>query len=113
MNSAREVVAFLRIALLAIRILCKEQRTFYSDDVWAAIGRTQNVDLRYLGHAFKIAKARGWCERTGDYRLVTDTACHQHLRPVWRSNIYDPGSTDDRKYAIPKQSFKHISRRRK
>jgi hypothetical protein len=72
-------------ALAAVRAIALAKPTFFSDDVWNLLGRDRDIELRNLGAVMKLAKRKGWCSVTADYRRVSGS--HRHLRPVWLSNI--------------------------
>lgn len=87
-------------ALDCLESICQSRDTFVADDVWRLMNEkypdVETRDLRAMGPVMLQGTRRGWCERTdrmarseGEYRPQSRGSCHAHLRPVWKSRIYN------------------------
>lgn len=80
-------VAWMTLALHAIRDVAHANETFTTDALWSRI--TQPREPRALGAAMQEAKRQGLCEPTNMTVCSRRVACHARPLRVWMSLVWN------------------------
>lgn len=79
-------------ALSAAHEVCKAHHDFLVDEVWRALGGDRPEEGRSMAGVLDKAAARGWCEKTKEWRPTTMVQRHRAPCMVWRSLIHRNGA---------------------
>lgn len=72
-------------AVTTIREIATKQVSLTTDDVWAELGRDDDIEGRAMGAAMRMAAKLGYIRRTNTTQKSVRVACHRRDLRIWES----------------------------